>query len=166
MFPSPVNKLSVSNKTETFYIYLMSKTNTAIHDNFIRAILSDKNIAIEYFRNFLPAFVSSQLDFSSITQIPDTYVSKNLQKTMSDIIYSCYLKGEKNHIKISLLIEHKSFPDKFSAVQIGSYLFSGYEKQIKNKEPLSLIIPILLYHGKGKWNYQPLSGLFNNLDPG
>ena len=116
---------------EIFYIYFMSKTNTAIHDNFIRAILSDKNIAIEYFRNYLPTFVSSQLDFSSITQIPDTYVSKNLQKTMSDIIYSCYLKGKKNHIKISLLIEHKSFPDKFSAVQIGSYLFSGYESRLK-----------------------------------
>ncbi|TDE10250.1 hypothetical protein E0F88_28570 [Dyadobacter psychrotolerans] len=27
------------------------------------------------------------------------------------------------------------------------------------------MIPILLYHGRGKWKYQPLSGLFKNLDP-
>ncbi|TDE10249.1 hypothetical protein E0F88_28565 [Dyadobacter psychrotolerans] len=112
----------------------MSKTNTTIHDNFIRAILSDKNIAIEYFRNYLPEAVSSRLDFSSMKQIPDTYISRNLQKTMSDIVYSCSLRGRKNKVVISLLIEHKSFPDKFTAVQIGSYLFSGYEKQVKNKE--------------------------------
>ena len=70
----------------------MGKIKTP-HDNFVRAILADKEIAIEYFKNYLPAFVSNQLDFSTLTQLSDTYLSKNLRKTMSDIIYSC---GKKN----------------------------------------------------------------------
>ena len=44
----------------------MGKIKTP-HDNFVRAILADKEIAIEYFKNYLPAFVSNQLDFSTLT---------------------------------------------------------------------------------------------------
>ena len=63
-------------------------------------------------------------------------------------------------MKVTLLIEHKSHPDKNTPVQIGHYIFSGLQKQLQNKERLSVIIPVLLYHGKGKWVYQKLSGLF------
>jgi len=143
----------------------MSKQHTTIHDNFIRAILSDKVVAISYFENYLPSFVSEQLDFSTLTQIPDTYLSEKLRKTMSDIVYTCHKKAGKGEIKVSLLIEHKSYIDKYTPVQIGGYIFSGLQKQLDNKEKLSIIIPVLLYHGKGKWEYQPLLSLFENVDP-
>ena len=77
------------------------------HDDFIRNILSNKEIAVEYFKSYLPAFVSERLDFSELQQIPDTYLSDELKKSMSDIIYSCKLKGAKNSVQVSLLIEHK-----------------------------------------------------------
>jgi len=141
----------------------MDKINT-IHDKFIRAILTDKNIAESYFNSYLPAFVSSQLDFSTLTQLPDTYLSKKLQKTMSDIVYSCQKKGIEKEIKICLLIEHKSYPDKYTPVQIGGYIYSALQKQADNKEDLSLVIPILLYHGRGRWKYQTLQSLYKNLE--
>ena len=106
------------------------------HDDFIRNILSNKEIAIEYFKSYLPDFVSERLDFSQLIQLPDTYLSDELKKTMSDIVYSCGLKGGKGSIKVSLLIEHKSHPDKYTPVKVGGYLFSAYQKQIRNKEPL------------------------------
>ena len=136
---------------------------TSIHDKFVRTILADKGVAIEYFRNYLPRYVSSQIDFSTLTQIPDTYLSRQLQKTMSDIVYSCQ-KTDGGEIKISLLIEHKSHPDRFTPVQIGGYIFSGLQKQIENKEKLSIIIPILFYHGNEKWKYQNLKGIFEGVD--
>ena len=67
-----------------------NKINT-VHDKFIRAILSDKTVAKDYFQNYLPGFIA-------------------------------------------------------------------------NKESLSIIIPVLLYHGKGKWRYQTLLDLFKNPD--
>lgn len=137
---------------------------TITHDKFVRAILADKRVAMDYFKSYLPYFISSQIDFSSLAQVPDTYLSKQLQKTMSDIVYSCKkINGED--VKISLLLEHKSQPEKFTPVQIGGYIFSGLQKQIENKEKLSIIIPILFYHGKQKWKYQTLAGLFGNLEP-
>ncbi|WP_090331243.1 Rpn family recombination-promoting nuclease/putative transposase [Dyadobacter koreensis] len=118
---------------------------TSIHDTFIRAIMADRNIAIEYFQSYLPPFVAGQLDFSTLTQLPDVYVSAELQKTMSDIVYSCQRNDGKGEIKISLLIEHKSYIEKYTPVQVGGCIFSGLQKQIEAKEKhLSLIIPVLL----------------------
>ena len=63
----------------------MDNTTTS-HDNFIRSILSNKSIAIDYFKNYLPAVISEQLKFSTLTQLADTYLSEELKKTMSDIV--------------------------------------------------------------------------------
>jgi len=143
----------------------MSKTNASIHDHFIRAILADKEIASEYLSNYLPSFVSGYPDLWTLTQMPDTYLFKNLRKTMSDIIYTCTTKNGEENVRVSLLIEHKSYADKYTPIQIGSYIFSGLEKQVANKEKLSIIIPVLLYHGKEKWQYATLSDLFENIEP-
>ncbi|WP_235153470.1 Rpn family recombination-promoting nuclease/putative transposase [Dyadobacter sp. CY345] len=150
---------------ETNYLYKMSNTHTSIHDNFIRAILSSKTIATEYFRNYLPESISSKLNFSTLTQIPDTYLSDQLKKSISDIVFSCEKNDTPDVVKICLLIEHKSYPDKYTPLQIGHYIFSGLQKQVENKEELSIIIPVLLYHGKGKWKYQTLASLFKNPEP-
>jgi hypothetical protein len=91
--------------------------NLPSHDDFIRNILSNKEIAVEYFKNYLPAFVKDKLDFSELIQLPDSYLSDELKKTISDIVYSCKQKNRKGSVKVSLLIEHKSHPDKYTPVQ-------------------------------------------------
>jgi len=141
----------------------MSKLS--IHDNFIRSIMADKNVARDYFQSFLPGHVRELLDLDSLEQSTDTYVSKELQKTMSDIVYTCQKKHSAEQAKVCLLIEHKSYVDKNTPVQIGSYIFSALMKQVMNKESLSMIIPILLYHGKKRWEYHTLSDLFVNPEP-
>ena len=141
----------------------MSKLS--IHDNFIRSIMADKNVARDYFQSFLPVSVKSLLDFRTLEQSSDTYVYKDLQKTMSDIVYTCQKKESNEQVKVCLLIEHKSYIDKNTPIQIGSYIFSGLMKQVMNKEKLSMVIPVLLYHGKGRWEYHTLENLFENLEP-
>jgi predicted transposase YdaD len=138
---------------------------TSKHDTFIRAIMGNREIALNYFETCLPEKVLKNLDFSSLRQLPDTYVSKELQKSISDIVYSCRKAGSEVEVKICLLIEHKSYIDKYTPIQIGSYIFSGLLKQISDGESPSLIIPILLYHGKAQWEYRTLVGLFDKLEP-
>lgn len=136
----------------------------SLHDNFIRSLLANKKIARDYFKSYLPPFIRSRLNFATLTQLPDTYLSDDLKKSMSDIVYSCHRKGRKGAVKVSLLIEHKSYSDKYTSLQIGGYLFSALQKQVQNNEPLSLVIPVLLYHGKGRWQYRTLASLFDNLE--
>lgn len=146
------------------YLCAMAK-HTSKHDTFIRAIMANQQIALDYFRICLPEYVIKKLDFSTFRQLPDTYISKDLQKSMSDILYECRMVDREEPVKISLLIEHKSYVDKNVPIQIGSYIFSGMLKQIGNGEKPSLIIPILLYHGKNRWEYNTLSDLFENIGP-
>ncbi|GAA4442401.1 hypothetical protein GCM10023091_29180 [Ravibacter arvi] len=138
-------------------------TIASIHDKFLRAILADKQIAIDYFRACLPKNVADLLDFSTLTQLPDTYISKALRKTVSDIVYFCRAKVGRQELKISLLLEHKSKSEKFMPAQLGSYIYSGYLKQIAQDKTVSPIIPVLLYHGKERWFYRTLATLFKDL---
>ena len=138
-----------------------------MHDKFIRAIFADKEIAISYFTSCLPSAVSQHLDFTTLTQIPDTYLSEELRKSMSDIVYACQRKEGKGSVRVCLLIEHKSAPDIYTPIQMGRYIFSALQKQVDSKDlPLSMVIPVLLYHGKDKWEYQTLAGLFEDIELG
>ncbi|SDH41551.1 Putative transposase, YhgA-like [Dyadobacter soli] len=141
------------------------KKHTPNHDTFIRAIMGNQQIALDYFRACIPQHILDLLDFSTLRQLPDTYVSKDLQKSMSDIVYACQKVDGKGEVKISLLVEHKSYVDPYTPIQIGSYIFSGLLKQIGDGESPSLIIPILLYHGKVRWEYKTLVDLFEDMEP-
>jgi predicted transposase/invertase (TIGR01784 family) len=138
-------------------------TIASIHDKFLRAILSNRDIAIDYFKVCLPQNVAEMLDLSTLTQLPDTYISKELRKTASDIVYACRAKRSKQELRISLLLEHKSTPEKFTPVQILSYIASGHLKQIAQDNNISPIIPVLLYHGKEGWPYRTLASLFKDI---
>jgi len=66
---------------------------TSRHDAFIRAIMGNQAIALDYFKACLPEHIVKKLDFSTLTQLPDTYVSKELRKTVrfGDPIGYCVL---------------------------------------------------------------------------
>ncbi|ODS81528.1 MAG: hypothetical protein ABS46_11250 [Cytophagaceae bacterium SCN 52-12] len=137
---------------------------TSIHDKFIRAILADTEIAISYFKACLPENIADLLDWSTLTQLSDTYISKELREKISDIVYGCRRKDSTRKVKISILFEHKSKPEKFTPVQLLNYLSSGFQKQAAQDKEVSPIIPILLYHGKERWRYRTLATLFNAPD--
>jgi len=141
-----------------------------VHDSFVRGLLADRQLAIDYFKSALPMYIADKLDFSTLEPLPGTYVSPELQTAIADVVYTCQRKNRKGSVHISLLLEHKSAPDNYTPVQIGGYLFSGYQQQIqqrkkqRGKQQLCPIIPVLLYHGRQKWEYWTLDRLFDGLD--
>jgi len=66
-----------------------------------------------------------------------------------------------NSCFLSLLLEHKSYKDELAPLQILTYLGNAYQQQIKNKEPLTLILPVIYYHGKESWEPKGVDFLFN-----
>ena len=141
------------------------KNKLSSHDTFIRALMSDIQIVRSYLQTCIPRYILEKLDLDTLTQLLDTYVSRDLRKSISDIVYSCQYIGGKGEVRISILLEHKSRPDRNVTIQLGSYIFSGWLQQIRKKENLSLIIPVLLYHGVEKWEYHRLDSLFPDIDP-
>ncbi|WP_028298329.1 Rpn family recombination-promoting nuclease/putative transposase [Olivibacter sitiensis] len=141
----------------------MARIPANIHDSYLCSILNDREIAAEYFRAVLPAHLVEKLDFSTLQLLPGSYISEGLEQTMSDTVYSCgFASAPAQTLEIALLVEHKSYYDKYVMLQIGSYLFSGYRQQVEQRKGgPSPIIPILFYHGRKKWKYRTLEDLFD-----
>lgn len=134
---------------------------THIHDTFIKDILSRKESAIDFFKEYLPEPLVKVIDFDTLTPLNTSYISRGLKTSYSDLVWSIRIFGKEN-LQISMLLEHKSYIDPAVAFQLLEYLASGYRKQLKEKKKPELIIPILYYHGKYDWEFKSLEDFFSD----
>jgi predicted transposase/invertase (TIGR01784 family) len=111
----------------------------------------------------LPPEIYRQFDLDNITYIPDTYVPKELNEYISDIVLKIPVMGSNGDVTVSILIEHKSSVDHFTCLQLLTYITNGYNLQHKQHEKLSVIVPVIYYHGKGNWKFRSLDMLFVNV---
>lgn len=125
------------------------------HDKFLKSILSDKEAAQEFFNAFLPDSVKTVLDVSRIEHIPGTFISSYLKATHADMLFSCPLiteTGDPEMYLCLIVVEHKSNPYKYSAIQLGGYMFDAYRQQVdEGIDPLRIVLPFLYYHGGETW---------------
>ena len=75
---------------------------------------------------------------------------RKYKKFYLDLSVECRLSGSESEIYI--VFEHKSYPDKLTLIQVLNYCAVVWETNIRNKEPLRPIIPVVFYHGKQKFN--------------
>jgi predicted transposase/invertase (TIGR01784 family) len=91
------------------------------------------------------------------------YIDSRLKTNYSDIVYNCRY-GISTKIKISLLFEHKSYTETFPHFQLLGYMLKIWETQIKQKQELTPVIPIIFYHGEKKWTKKNLTDYFKEID--
>lgn len=139
----------------------MLRNLTTIHDKFIKQILSDRQLAADFLQEYLPKPLTGIIDFQTLEQQDNTYITDQLKTSFSDVLWKVKLKGGEN-LQISLLLEHKSHPDPKTAFQLLEYLALGYQKQLREKKNPELIIPILYYHGRQNWKFKPLAQYFDD----
>ena len=144
----------------------MSKKLHKTHDSFVKELLSYKESAVEFIKHAVPPEIHQKFDFDNITYLPGTYTTKELNEYISDIVLKIPVDGTAGDVTVSILIEHKSTIDHFTCLQLLTYMVNGYEQQRKQKEKLSIIIPVIYYHGKGRWKYRPLKKLFQKIPEG
>ncbi len=141
----------------------MSKKVHNPHDKFVRETFSDPERAQAFVEEFLPENLLRDLNIPSLKVLKDSYLGKDMKEYFSDLILELEIKGSKEEkLKLSLLFEHKSVPDKYVLIQVGHYLFSHLFKQIRQKKTLELVIPLIYYQGKQKWDVPNLLELFKN----
>ena len=80
------------------------------HDHLFKSTFSDKRIARDYIRNFLPSSLTTKLDLNSLELSSTSYVNADLEESISDVVYSCGYGRES--LILSLLFEHKSSPER------------------------------------------------------
>ncbi len=130
-----------------------SKKHHMKNDEFVRSTLSEKETALSFFQNYLPAEIIKHLDFESLKIAKDSFVDKKMSRYFSDLIYEVKLDGAMAFIY--LLIEHKSQKAPMVAFQLLKYLVRIWElflKQHKGAKKLPVILPMLIYHGEMEWD--------------
>ncbi len=132
------------------------------HDGFFKSLMADREAAIAFLDEFLPAEVKAELDLQSLSSTGTTFVTEELKQYFSDIVFRLRLRHSEESCCISLLLEHKSSPDEYVEFQLLAYIANGYQTQLKQDEKLSLIVPFVYYHGREKWRLKPLSEYFSH----
>ncbi|MCB0582543.1 MAG: Rpn family recombination-promoting nuclease/putative transposase, partial [Phaeodactylibacter sp.] len=142
----------------------MSITSNKPHDEFFKAALGRKELAIAYLQAFLPEEIVQKLKLSELKPANDSYITAKLRKVFSDLVYTCPFGDEGQEILITFLLEHKSQPVKYPHIQLLQYELEIWELQVKQKEPVKPVLPIIFYHGKKKWEKKPFEEYFIPLD--
>ncbi len=132
------------------------------HDRFFNVLFSEKAGVIEFVTKTFPADILSKLDLDTLELDTTEYVDNNLRTNYSDVVYNC--KYGNSQIKISLLFEHKSYIENIPQLQLLGYMLKIWLKQIKQKQKLTTVIPIIFYHGKRKWTKKEFKKYFEDID--
>ena len=133
------------------------------HDRFVKATLSQPDIAASFLTNYLPRETVELLDTSKIELVKDSFVDSDLREHQSDMLFQVQTRNGKAAY-VYVLFEHKSAPDPWVALQLLRYRVRVWESAIRqeNVKQLPVVIPLVLYHGQAVWN---VSTQFSALFP-
>jgi predicted transposase/invertase (TIGR01784 family) len=126
------------------------------HNNFFDTFFDEKEVAESFLKEYLPVEITRDLDFTTLQIDKQSFVDKKLLKHLSDTLY--HIRYQKNPAFVYFLFEHKSRVKKkkrkLTPFQLLKYMVNIWDrhlKRYKKVENLPPIIPIVIYHGKKKW---------------
>lgn len=123
------------------------------HDITFKKLFGEIRVAKDVIKKNLPKEVLDQLDMDSLERLDGSFVSEKLKETFSDLLYGVKINNRDAYI--ALLWEHKSSADKLAVFQVAGYILDIWRRIVKDgKGELPVVIPVVVYHGKSKWNYK------------
>ena len=152
-----INKIEKSSKLEEKeenYIYEKDIIHN-LHDTSIRKILSNKEEVALFINKVLKlSEINQEIKADMLEQYETSLITKSYLNREADIIY------KRKDMDVFFLIEHQSRIDYNMPIRIMEYVtgiitnywYSNKENVIHRKYPL--VIPIVLYIGKKKWNVE------------
>jgi predicted transposase/invertase (TIGR01784 family) len=123
-----------------------------IDDKGYKKLFSNKEIFRQLVTSFVHEAWVKELDFSRCELVKGSFVSRKYKKTFTDLLYKVKLRGRDLYVVI--LLEFKSAPALFVAVQMAGYVMDFYRHLIDSEKKLRKlppVFPILLYNGKRRW---------------
>ena len=131
----------------------MSLPNTP-HDALFRALVSNPARAGALLSEYLPAEVADLLDPGTPPEaVEGSFVDADAARTQSDALFRVRLTTGHD-ARIYVLLEHKSFVDATTPLQILKYLVNIWLREIEGgtaRDRLPPIIPLIFFHGNGRW---------------
>ena len=98
---------------------------------------------------------SGALDFASLTPLPASYVSRDLQQRHGDLVWRIRFGGER-WLYLVLLLEFQSGVDRAMAVRMLTYSGLLYQRLVaegvlRERGELPPVLPVVIYNGRSPW---------------
>jgi predicted transposase/invertase (TIGR01784 family) len=140
----------------------MNEINKA-YDLFFKETFSRLEVAESFIREVFPEELKERLNFSALKRVPDSFTDEELDEYLADVVYQTEYAGQKT--LVTLLFEHKSYVQPYPHLQLLQYILNVWKEERKQKKKLSVVIPIIIHHGNGKWKYKSMKSYFKGLHP-
>ena len=121
---------------------------TKPHDTFFKEILVLPGAGAALLKERLAPELVARLRLDTVEPAPGDYIDCE-----SDVLLRAKtVEGED--VLVYVLIEHKSAPEKWVALQLLRYLSRIYERwhTAHPRKDLPLVVPMVVYHGEDPWN--------------
>ncbi|OJT17839.1 hypothetical protein BO221_43355 [Archangium sp. Cb G35] len=126
-----------------------SSSMSGPHDLFVRYTFGHPERAEAELRAVLPAYVVSEVDWSSLRQESGSVVDPELRETESDLLFTARLRTGRS-LLLYVLLEHQSSVEPWMALRMLRYVVRQLERWRQahpDSKLLPLIIPLVMYHG-------------------
>src|SRR5258708_34913460 len=143
-------------------------------DALVRHTFGQLQHAASFFREILPAEVSSAVQWNALKLVSGSFVDETLRQSESDLLYQVPLRenAEGAHGETSLLLyllfEHQSTKDRWMPLRLLRYMSQIWQRQIDEQPAapgLPPIIPLVLAQVAGGWKVSPLGPIFLRRQP-
>lgn len=121
------------------------------HDRFFRESFTRPEIVRNYLEEYLPADLRALIDLEQLHLEDGSFIDEAMREHQTDLLYRVVL-ADDTAVYIYFLFEHKSYPDPLTPLQLLRYMVRFWERQVKEQERLSPIIPLVIYHGEQRWS--------------
>lgn len=91
------------------------------HDRLFRSYYKYPAAAASLLRQALPPDISAHIDYDTLRNEEDTFITPSLREFLADLVFSCRLTDGES-ASVYVLIEHKSAPDNACAIQVLRYI--------------------------------------------
>ena len=119
------------------------------HDVFFKDFYSDPTFALELFQLIFSKEELEAYNWSQLKTEKDTLKDKR-----ADLVFSVPLKeDDKIHLKIFILLEHKSSYNKELFTQLLHYQTLIHTRTLQETGHPAPVIPVVFYHGKTPWKW-------------
>ncbi len=139
------------------------------HDLLVRNILTDTELAADLLRNYLDPGLASTLELDSLKVESGETVAPDLLELNGDLRYSGRFKGNDRALRVFVLLEHQSRPDRFMSLRMVEYVCAMYRQQVPTLEKgknFPYPLAVVLHHGESPWKKIPAMRDLIDMTPG
>ena len=144
----------------------MSNINNP-HDKFFRETFSRLEVAQSFIQEIFPVELSSKINLNSLELTNSSFTDENLIEHLADLVYQASYKndnGQDEDVLITLLFEHKSYTENYPHFQLLQYMLNCWKEEVKQDKQPSVVIPIIIHHGKSDWKKHSIKSYFGTSD--